>query len=68
MPRVGGGRRISYASSDVFAFQGSLGDNLLYGLKHAPLTEVAYEGDRKLNAGGSLWRRSSPAIRITTEQ
>lgn len=41
------GRRISYASSDVFAFQGSLGDNLLYGLKHAPLTEVVYEGDRE---------------------
>lgn len=40
------GRRISYASSEVYAFQGSLGDNLLYGLKHAPLTEVAYEGDK----------------------
>ncbi|MCA1494412.1 ABC transporter ATP-binding protein [Ensifer sp. NBAIM29] len=40
------GRRISYASSEVYAFQGSLGDNLLYGLKHAPLTEVVYEGDR----------------------
>ncbi|WFU51074.1 ABC transporter transmembrane domain-containing protein [Sinorhizobium terangae] len=40
------GRRISYASSEVFTFQGSLGDNLLYGLKHAPLTEVVYEGDK----------------------
>ncbi|ASY65629.1 hypothetical protein SJ05684_b46470 (plasmid) [Sinorhizobium sojae CCBAU 05684] len=40
------GRRISYASSEVYTFQGSLGDNLLYGLKHAPLTEVLYEGDR----------------------
>ncbi|MBK5568049.1 ABC transporter transmembrane domain-containing protein [Ensifer sp. SSB1] len=39
------GRRIAYASSDVYVFQGSLGDNLFYGLKHAPLTEVAYEGE-----------------------
>ncbi len=29
------GRRIAYASSDVYVFQGSLGDNILYGLKHA---------------------------------
>ncbi|MBP1886731.1 ABC transporter ATP-binding protein [Sinorhizobium mexicanum] len=40
------GRRISYASSEVYIFHGSLGDNLLYGLKHAPLTEVVYEGDK----------------------
>jgi putative ABC transport system ATP-binding protein len=30
------GRRLSYSSSDVVLFQGTLGDNLLYGLKHAP--------------------------------
>lgn len=46
MPESVTGRRISYASSDVYVFQGSLGDNLLYGLKHAPLTEVRYEGER----------------------
>jgi putative ABC transport system ATP-binding protein len=46
MPEAVIGRRISYASSEVYAFQGSLGDNLLYGLKHAPLTEVPYEGDK----------------------
>jgi ABC-type multidrug transport system fused ATPase/permease subunit len=40
------GRRISYASSEVYTFHGSLGDNLLYGLKHAPLTEAVYEGDK----------------------
>ncbi|NRQ16908.1 ABC transporter ATP-binding protein [Ensifer sesbaniae] len=40
------GRRIAYASSDVYVFQGSLGDNILYGLKHAPLTDVTYEGER----------------------
>ncbi|MEI2298175.1 ABC transporter transmembrane domain-containing protein [Ensifer sp. MJa1] len=40
------GRRVAYASSDVYMFQGSLGDNILYGLKHAPLTELVYEGER----------------------
>ncbi|MBB4008657.1 ABC transporter transmembrane domain-containing protein [Allorhizobium taibaishanense] len=38
------GRRISYVSADAYFFQGSLRDNLLYGLKHAPLTDVSYEG------------------------
>ncbi|ASY72335.1 ABC transporter ATPase [Sinorhizobium fredii USDA 205] len=46
LPEAVIGRRISYASSEVYTFQGSLGDNLLYGLKHAPLTEVVYEGDK----------------------
>ncbi|MDK1493777.1 ABC transporter transmembrane domain-containing protein [Sinorhizobium sp. 7-81] len=46
MPESVVGRRISYASSEVYTFQGSLGDNLLYGLKHAPLQEVTYEGDK----------------------
>ena len=38
------GRRLSYASSDPFFFQGSLGDNLFYGLKHAPLRAAEHEG------------------------
>ncbi|CAN7669792.1 ABC transporter ATP-binding protein/permease [Rhizobium rhizogenes] len=37
------GRRIAYASSDTFFFHGTLRSNLLYGLKHAPLTAVAYD-------------------------
>jgi len=37
------GRQISYASSDTYFFQASLRDNLLYGLKHAPLTEAEYD-------------------------
>jgi putative ABC transport system ATP-binding protein len=55
------GRRISYASSDVVLFQGTLGDNLLYGLKHAPYKPAELSGpeaDRRrwalaeaLNAG-----------------
>ncbi|WP_104665133.1 ABC transporter transmembrane domain-containing protein [Ensifer adhaerens] len=46
MPESVTGRRIAYASSDVYVFQGSLGDNILYGLKHAPLTNQVYEGER----------------------
>jgi len=38
------GRRISYVSSDSYFFHASLKDNLLYGLKHAPLVEKQYEG------------------------
>ncbi len=38
------GRRVTYASSDTYFFSGSLKENLLYGLKHAPVREVAYEG------------------------
>jgi putative ABC transport system ATP-binding protein len=45
LPESVTGRRISYASSDVSLFQGTLRDNLLYGLKHAPLKPPAYEGD-----------------------
>ena len=40
------GRRISYAGSDTYLFQGTLRDNLLYGLKHAPLRPREYSGDR----------------------
>jgi putative ABC transport system ATP-binding protein len=39
------GRRISYASSDSYFFHGTLRDNLLYGLKHAPLTDPDYEDE-----------------------
>ena len=38
------GRRMAYASSDAPLIQGSVRDNLLYALKHAPLREHAYEG------------------------
>ncbi|MBB2972973.1 ABC transporter ATP-binding protein [Mesorhizobium sp. RMAD-H1] len=44
LPEAVTGRRMAYASSDVFLFHGSLRDNLLYGLKHAPLRPTAYEG------------------------
>ncbi|MCO5732472.1 ABC transporter transmembrane domain-containing protein [Rhizobium sp. SSA_523] len=38
------GRRISYVSADAYFFHGSLRDNLLYVLKHAPLLEADTEG------------------------
>jgi len=44
LPEAVVGRRFAYASSDAYLFQGTLRDNLLYGLKHAPLTSVTYEG------------------------
>ena len=44
LPESVSGRRIAYASADTYFFHGSLRDNLLYGLKHAPLTEVDYQG------------------------
>ncbi len=39
------GRRLSYVDETPFLFAGSVTDNLHYGLKHRPLTEVVYEGD-----------------------
>lgn len=45
LPESVSGRRITYASADGYFFHGSLKDNLLYGLKHAPTTTVSYTGD-----------------------
>ncbi|MGF9694442.1 ABC transporter ATP-binding protein [Rhizobium sp. 0TCS1.26] len=44
LPESVAGRRISYVSGDSYFFHGSLRDNLLYGLKHAPMTTVNYSG------------------------
>jgi putative ABC transport system ATP-binding protein len=43
------GRQLTYVSSEHYLFQGSLLDNLLYGLKHAPLKPLAYDGDAKIH-------------------
>jgi putative ABC transport system ATP-binding protein len=42
------GRRIGYASSDVFLPQASLRDSLLYALKHQPVAEPDYTGPDQL--------------------
>jgi putative ABC transport system ATP-binding protein len=39
------GRRMGYASSDTPLFHGTIRDNLLYALKHAPLSPHAYPAD-----------------------
>ncbi len=44
LPEATTGRRISYVSSDTYFFYGTLKDNLLYGLKHAPINAVDYKG------------------------
>jgi putative ABC transport system ATP-binding protein len=50
LPEAVSGRRISYASSDLYFFQGTLRDNLLYGLKHAPLSPPDYDEQTALEA------------------
>jgi putative ABC transport system ATP-binding protein len=49
MPESVIGRSITYASSDTYFFYGSLRDNLLYGLKHAPLAAASYEGSQAVH-------------------
>jgi putative ABC transport system ATP-binding protein len=44
LPESAAARRITYASSDTYFFSGSLKENLLYGLKHAPVGQVVHDG------------------------
>jgi putative ABC transport system ATP-binding protein len=46
LPEAITGRRMGYASSDAHLIQGSVRDNLLYALKHAPMRDYPYEGTR----------------------
>jgi putative ABC transport system ATP-binding protein len=39
LPEAVTGRQMTYASADSYFFHGTLKDNLLYGLKHAPMTK-----------------------------
>jgi putative ABC transport system ATP-binding protein len=52
LPESVTGRRIAYAGSDAFLFQGSLGDNLLYGLRHAPLRPPEHSAEMAI---GRAW-------------
>lgn len=45
LPESVTGRRMAYSSSDAYLFQGTLRDNLLYGLKHAPRAPIDYQGE-----------------------
>jgi putative ABC transport system ATP-binding protein len=40
------GRQLTYVSAEHYLFQGTLLDNLLYGLKHAPLKPATYEAEQ----------------------
>ncbi len=42
LPEAVSGRSITYADSDIYFFFGTVRDNLLYGLKHAPLVPPDY--------------------------
>ncbi|MBB4006888.1 ABC transporter transmembrane domain-containing protein [Allorhizobium taibaishanense] len=44
LPESVTGRTISYVSADGYFFHGSLKENLIYGLKHAPTNSVHYSG------------------------
>ncbi len=44
LPESVSGRAISYSGADSYFFHGTLKDNLLYGLKHAPTSTVTYSG------------------------
>lgn len=44
LPESVSGRSITYADSDTYFFFGTVRDNLLYGLKHAPLIHRDYTG------------------------
>lgn len=49
MPEAVLGRRLSYVPAESALFQGSVADNLLYGLKHYPLRAATYDeaGERQ---------------------
>ncbi|WP_027487776.1 ABC transporter transmembrane domain-containing protein [Allorhizobium undicola] len=49
LPESVTGRRISYVSADGYFFHGSLKDNLVYGLKHAPTNSVHYSGKQAVH-------------------
>lgn len=45
IPEAVTGRRIAYASSDAYLFQGTILDNIVYVLKHFPVRHPVYEGE-----------------------
>lgn len=70
MPESVTGRRITYISSDAYFFHASLRDNLLYGLKHAPLTEVRYKGTEARNYKRNLLeaqRAGNPTLDLNSD-
>ncbi|TVR99573.1 MAG: ATP-binding cassette domain-containing protein [Rhodospirillales bacterium] len=48
LPESVTGRRLAYVGQSPAMFQGSLLDNLLYGLKHQPVRPAGHDGEAKL--------------------
>jgi putative ABC transport system ATP-binding protein len=70
LPEAVTGRRISYSSSDVALFQGTLGDNLLYGLKHAPFRTPEMDGPEALRRKWAMeeaLKAGNPAFDVTSD-
>lgn len=44
LPESLSGRSITYAGTEAYFFFGTVRDNLLYGLKHAPISDPVFEG------------------------
>lgn len=53
------GRRISYSGSQPYIFSGTLGENILFSLKHRPVTEPEYDTQ---NRKYEEWRRRESAL------
>ena len=51
-PEAVTGRQIAYVGPETSLFSGTLRDNLLYGLKHRPIRDAAYDGP-----GRAQWER-----------
>ncbi|MBB5574474.1 MULTISPECIES: ABC transporter ATP-binding protein [Rhizobium] len=64
------GRRIAYASSETFFFHGTLRNNLLYGLKHAPLTSADYDDEAAIKLKWQMVearRAGNPELDISSD-
>ena len=59
LPEAVTGRRISYVGPSAFIFAGAISDNLLFGLRHRPLSEPEYDGE----AGRRRQRYVAEALR-----
>src|SRR6266571_801060 len=69
-PEAVTGRAFSYVGSPAYLFPVSVRDNLLYGLKHAPLREASYEGEALKEREFQLreaWRTGNTPLDINAD-
>jgi putative ABC transport system ATP-binding protein len=70
LPESVTGRRISFVSSETYFFHATLRDNLLYGLKHAPLKTIEYGGHSPRKYKRNLMeaqRSGNPALDLNSD-